>query len=419
VKRLVRLGEWDSEVGEHLDRTAITPNENAAATIGAPPTSLEILAREVLGEERIAHLVSVQQLLGEAVKKVLGSADPDGVARTVLPPIRELFRAGTNLDADPGTPRSQRTFDVARYYRARLRAQGLIDPAEALWEAAQSSPERRPFVVWGYPRLGRDEAAFVDAVSGEGSVVYLPYAEDHTFDENLETAESLERCGWMVERANSQAAWEMGFPVEAHVYPHLEAEVRGVLAQVKVLLVDGVSPQDVVLVARDDAFYGPTVLSVAREYGVPVQALYRVPVSDTRVGYWLHLLFEAVAEGFPFETTARVLAHPLGPGLTDKVWREVRRVRPRGAVAWEEAGVSLPFPAWPEEDTRAGWVYWFGALLESHALKKKAASWSREVSALAALREGVGWIGEPAEERISRYKSTHFTEHLNSGSAPC
>ena len=155
-------------------------------------------------------------------------------------------------------------------------------------------PLLRPVLVWGYPRLGRDEVAFIDGVAGEGSVLCLPYAEDHTFSENRETAEELERRGWTIEMKPPQASWDVEVPVEAHVYPHLEAEVRGALAQVKVLLAEGVSSQDIVLVARDDASYGPTVLSVAHEYGVPVQAFYKVGLSDTRVGYWLNLLLEAV-----------------------------------------------------------------------------------------------------------------------------
>ncbi len=45
--------------------------------------------------------------------------------------------------------------------------------------------------------------------------------------------------------------------VQSHIYPHLEAEVRGVLAQVKSLLFEGVAADEIVLVARNDAFYGP------------------------------------------------------------------------------------------------------------------------------------------------------------------
>ena len=140
----------------------------------------------------------------------MGSSDPDGVARTLLPPIRELFRAGADVDADPGSLRARRVMEVARTYRTLLRADGLIDPAEVLWQAARALPERRPVLVWGYPRLGRDELAFIDAVAGEGSVLRLPYAEDHTFYENRETAEELERRGWAIDRTPPQAVLGCG-----------------------------------------------------------------------------------------------------------------------------------------------------------------------------------------------------------------
>jgi hypothetical protein len=144
------------------------------------------------------------------------------------------------------------------------------------------------------------------------------------------------------------------------------------------------------------------VLSVAREYGVPVQALYRVPVSETRVGYWRSLLLEAMVSGFPFETTARLLSHPLGPGIPSGQWIQARRLRPRGAEAWEEIGVDLSFLAWPREGTRAGWLDKFNSLLESYAVNRKVNSWPREVVALSTAKAAVEWLGEPVEERISR-----------------
>ena len=407
--RHVYLGEWD-EVGPSNRQTFLTPNENAAREFGVEPLSLATLALRILGEEKVAHPVVVQRLLRNAVQETLESADPDGVARTLLPPIRELFRAGADVDGDPGSPRARRVMGVARAYRVLLRAQGLVDPAEVLWEAAVAPPERHPVLVWGYPRLGHDEVAFVDAVAGEGSAVHLPYAEDPLFGENLEAAGSLQRRGWEVEQAPSETMWEARVSPEAHSYPHLEAEVGGVLAQTKALLADGVPPQDVVLVARDDAGYGPTVLEVAHEYGVPVQALYQVPLSDTRVGFWVLLLLEAMAEGFPFESTARVLAHPLGPGMLDKQWARARKVRPRGAEAWEEIGADLSLLDWPEGNTRQGWLERFDALLENYALQRKVASWPREVVALSVLKETVQWLHEPAEEEISR---EHFLREVD------
>jgi len=398
--RRVYLGEW-SEVGPEQGRTTLTPNANAARTLGVEPLSLEILARQILGDERIAAPLTIQRLLRVAVEEALASSDPDGVARTLLPPIRELFRADADLDADAGSLRARRVLEVARTYRSLLRAEGLIDPAEMLWHAARALPKRRPVLVWGYPRLGRDEVAFIDAVAGEGSVLRLPYAEDHTFNENRETAEELERRSWAIHERSPQASWDVEVPVEAHVYPHLEAEVRGALAQVKILLADGVSSQEIVLVARDDASYGPTVLSVAHEYGVPVQAFYKVGLSDTRVGYWLNLLLEAMVGGFPFETTARFLAHTLGPGIPSRRWAGARKAHPMGAAAWEEIGLDISPLAWPEEDTRAGWLGRLDGLFEAYALDRKVRPWPREVAALSAARSAVGSLAEPPQETIS------------------
>ena len=59
--RRVYLGEW-SEVGPEKGRTSLTPNENAARTLGVEPLSLETLARQILGDERIAHPLTVQRL---------------------------------------------------------------------------------------------------------------------------------------------------------------------------------------------------------------------------------------------------------------------------------------------------------------------------------------------------------------------
>lgn len=187
----------------------------------------------------------------------------------------------------------------------------------------------------------------------------------------------------------------------------------------KSLLVDGVPPDDIVLVARDDAFYGPTVLSVAREYGVRVRAPYRISLSDTRVGSWLNLLLETMVEGFPFEITARALSHPLGPGIPGRRWARARKVRPRGREAWEREGVDLSLLDWPEDDTRAGWMSRFDALLEAYALKEKVGSWPREVPALANARNAVAWLGEPGEERIPRGRFvTEVAEALRVANTP-
>src|SRR5829696_9774225 len=95
TQRLVRLGRW-GEAYPLDGRTMLTPNENAAKTLGVAPLSIETLARQVLGENLIAHPLLAQKLLRASVVEVLGSSDPDGVARSLSPSIRELFRSGVD-----------------------------------------------------------------------------------------------------------------------------------------------------------------------------------------------------------------------------------------------------------------------------------------------------------------------------------
>lgn len=80
----VYLGEWKEIYGHH-GCTVLTPNENAAGTLGVAPLSLETFAQQILGEKRIAHPVSVQRLLVQIVDEVLESADLEGVTRILLP----------------------------------------------------------------------------------------------------------------------------------------------------------------------------------------------------------------------------------------------------------------------------------------------------------------------------------------------
>jgi hypothetical protein len=83
--------------------------------------------------------------------------------------------------------------------------------------------------------------------------------------------------------------------------------VRGTLARIKCLLAEGVPPDEIALVARDDAFYGPIVSAIAWEYGLPVRTLYAVPLSETRLGAWFELLLEVIFSDLPFEATARTV----------------------------------------------------------------------------------------------------------------
>ena len=101
--RRVYLGGW-SEVGPEQGHTSLTPNENAARTLGVEPLSLETLARQVLGEERVAHPLMVQRFLREAVEEALGAPTrkawraPCCLHKGVVP-RRRRCRRGSRLPA--------------------------------------------------------------------------------------------------------------------------------------------------------------------------------------------------------------------------------------------------------------------------------------------------------------------------------
>ena len=84
------------------DRDAVvTPNSNAARALGVEHVSLERLAREVVGEGRIADPLLLWRVLRESVAEVLEPRDVAATARSLQPVARELFRSGADFDRAP------------------------------------------------------------------------------------------------------------------------------------------------------------------------------------------------------------------------------------------------------------------------------------------------------------------------------
>jgi RecB family exonuclease len=397
-------------------RLVVTPNPRAAERLGAHPMTIEKLGRKVLAPSGLtaAPALLAGRLMEDVAEAVLGGRDPIGMASAMAGMLRQLFRAGADLQhlEAIGALRTRPLASLGLAYRARLRQDNLLDGAEVLWEAARRAPTPRRLLVHGYPRLGRDELAFLATIADENSVLMLPYEPSPLYQGNLEAAGYLEGCGWQVERHGALEAAESG-PLafgpdivqvpetQALAFAHMEAEVRGVLARVKDLLAAGARPQDITLVARDDAFYGPTVLAVAWEYGVPVSAFYSVPVAQTLLGAWLQLLTEAVQHGLPYETTLRLLGHPYGPELPTAWWAAVRQAHPAGLLAWQPHMDLSPL-SWPAEDTRGAWATRLVQLLHGFEIAQKAGAWPRERLALEEVLDGLGILGTPADEVVSQ-----------------
>lgn len=403
---------------DHSQVRVIAPTPQAARALRVPHQSLETLAQQSLLEKnlRVAPVLIAHRTLRTAASEVTQTSDIDGTVRALTPALKAVIRAGIDLDAleAVSSVRTQQLARLARAYRAKLRESKLVDRAEVLWQATSLQPQRQSVLIYGYFHPRVDELAFLNAVAGNGSIMMLPCPNSAIFTDNQEAIGWLQQRGWQVEASPQvlptlgeqlQACFldgTVGPPgVQSHIYPHLEAEVRGVLAQVKSLLFEGVAANEIVLVARDDAFYGPTVLDVAWEYNLPVRALYAVPLVTTRLGAWVQLLFEVIQEKFPFESTAKLLSHPLCSGLPAEAWPEARKLHPSNLFTWQSLGVNLSLVDWPKRDTRAEWVQRLQDVLNKFDVRRRAGRWAREIVAFYKLQEGLVDLAKPEAESIS------------------
>lgn len=428
MTRTLYLSGWRTEVPLPAEGLVITPNRRAASAIGQPPLSLEGLARRRLRVTTLqpAPELLAQRLLLDLARSELDAPDPAGLIQAYAPVIKAFFRADADLDAliATGPARSARVARLARAYRTALRDQGWYDPAEALRLAAANPGEPEALHLRGYPRLGADEQAWLLAAAGPGSTVHLPAGPQADYADARALAQAWRAAGWQVVDLDGRrdadgtpltsvtirvaGAPDMAPPplsidgpaIAAYAHADMEQEVRATLAAVKRLLLAGTPPEAIAVIARDDAAYGPLALDVAWEYGVPLRALYAVPLRQTRVGAWLDLMLEAASEGCPFEATYRLLHHPLSPPCPDALRAEVRRAHPTGAAAWRALGAELPPLSWPAQASRADWLVRLRGLLHQPDLRRRAARWPRELLALRTLAEALPTLLDPPQAAL-------------------
>lgn len=270
-----------------------------------------------------------------------------------------------------------------------------------------------------------EEIEFIDRFAGDGSIYYLPCGNERIFRVNHEWRDRLVASGWEIRNAevvvNNElkhgqdlAAAFAGFtlnrekdlpdasmqPPPALAYASIEAEVRGTLSRAKRAVLGGTSPDKIAIVCRDPAAYVHVIASVSREFGLAVEMEHLVPLRDTSFGAFISLLLDvkvssgaedvdrtntiaeaAKASGslanpflpfdddvhddrgdFIFETTARLLRHPFGPGIPEDKWAEARRRRCKGFAAWVEQCPQIECMRSAQKLTTRAWVEWLKAV---------------------------------------------------------
>jgi ATP-dependent helicase/DNAse subunit B len=447
----------DTDVGDRIqDRDkyrAIAATPQAARTLGVPYFNLEILAEQICHRHglTIAPLLLAHRTLQTAVKMAIDPTDLPGTVRVFTPAIRSILRAGLDLDAlsSVAFPRVRQLAAVTSRYQQMLHDSHAIDPAELFWQATRlllqggekNGDARQVILVYGYCTLRPDNLAFIDAIADHESAIVLPWGEGDSFQEQRSAIDELQQRGWVVFNADcvgSDGIHSLNLnlnlnlnlkanvkstqkhhsnkteslhnlpdsaQIVAHRYPNIEAEVRGTLAQVKLLLTSGISAREIVLVARDDAMYGATLLDMAWEYQIPIRALYSVPLAATRLGAWLRLLLDVIQSHFAFESTAKLLSHPIAGNRLRSQWAEARHRHPQSLAQWQtfgqELGLDLSSLNWKKKATRSDWVQLLQSVFKTFDVRKHCGRWAKETLAFYRLKEALVTLAQPERERLS------------------
>ncbi|HEY9767586.1 MAG TPA: PD-(D/E)XK nuclease family protein [Coleofasciculaceae cyanobacterium] len=412
------LPELSPTVSSKLELTIITPSKAIASYLKVPHCSLENLSQNIVRRRGIgiASTLLSRRLLQNAVREIVDTKDIEGTARAFLATIKDLLRSGIDLTKLQTSldPRIQQLGNLATAHRNQLRQVKRIDAAELYWQGAQQIVYQKAYIFYGYFTPGKDELAVINAIAAQDSILVLPL--DNLYPQNQQAFKWLQSQGWELTSSQPedtvsinhqlQQCFKQTLPLPAgvnlQVFPSLEEEVRGILTQVKILQAQGVPAQDIVLVTREEKLYGEILIDVAWEYNLPVQVSYEISLAQTRLGAWLKLLLEAIADNFPFETTAKLLSHPLAKYMSAEIWSSARQTHPQGLTAWQKLGVDLSLLNVSGNYRREVWINRLLDILSTWDVLEKAKSWAREIMAYYRLQEGLRELIKPEAQQLSK-----------------
>jgi ATP-dependent helicase/nuclease subunit B len=275
--------------------------------------------------------------------------DKPGFTRVLVDWIREMKSQGIPAEQvrahaqESGGERDRQLANLYLRYQSFLSERDLYDPDGLLWLAAEALENHPglacsdgPFVLLGFDHFNPLQLRILKqlAVRCLDFSIYLtwdPARDAHSL--------ALYRLGQTRAVLERQLVPEVIFLQEAErlasILQHLkaslfehdaektgdtnrpsfqvisapsrEAEIRHALRQIKGLLLDGVHPQDISLLAPEPGVYLPLARAVSEEYGVPLQL--NQPAGENPAFRTLALLL-SLAPSFPRRETLDALRSP-------------------------------------------------------------------------------------------------------------
>ena len=432
-----------AQLAQQKAYTVVTPSRRASRTIESKYQPLHQFAQ---AQSQQRKQVSVSPLKAQAVlRQVLRDADAfqltdvSGTARAWMPSVKGLLQSCSSLPSAIRTtdvaPRTKHLLIATLQYQSALREDGFIDPSELYWRAAESQPEQKQLLVYGYFQPQAGELAWLNALAAPNSVIFLPRGNFPLFSKTQAAIDWLQGSGWQVMAETSAVsivrpvvkpsaksldnvslceaflASEKAEPPKSTVvvysYSTFEAEVRGTLAQVKALRDAGVAEREIAIIARDERAYGPKLLDVACEYKLRLRVLYDTALLTTRLGAWLKLLLTVIDHQFPFEETAKLLSHPLCSNPDSDFWAAARQAHPEGFAEWRRIAADhleldiSSLEQIKQRQRRDDWVALLMDVFKTFSLRRRCARWPRESVAFNSLQKALIEVSKPENELLT------------------
>jgi CRISPR/Cas system-associated exonuclease Cas4 (RecB family) len=412
----------------------LTPTKAIARSLKASHSTLESVAETIIKKKglKIASTLLARRTLQNAIAEILKVKDLAGITALWKPVIQELLSSGNNLLAlkQHSIKRVSNLAKVAIFYREQLRRINCIDRSELFQEAAKHCQHPRSCLFYGYFTPNRDLLAFINALSGDNSLFVLPDEETVISSSNRDSINWLKTQGWKTVRqpkvveTRHITSLQKSKKTRLNCYPNLEAEVRGVLTQIKLLLNRGITANEIVITTKNEQLYGDTLLDIAWEYDIPVRAFYDVSLLATRIGAWLQLLLDVIVEvnssdKVSFERIIKLLSHPLVKKIDAETWQQARVIHPQTISDWQSIGIDLSLLLLPLNAEGDRWIVIIKNILEHFTIPQTVKPWAKEIVAYYKFQEALQELLLTNENPFSKDAIiTEIQELLNSLTVP-
>lgn len=308
---------------------------------------------------RLLHSI-LHQLFSEGrLTTFMAVYDKPGFTEVLLSWVREMKSQGISPEQyfefanQVGKEKDQQLAEIYARYQNFMHQNDYSDPDGLLWvvaEALENDPSlfqtAGPLFVSGFDQFTPIQLRILEQMKGRFASleIYLPWdarrkETDRALARLVQTRDAILQkfsCQTRFSQSDIEREPDLAYlhdtlfrsdenklegsqAIRVVEAPSREIEVKRTILEIKQLLLSGVSPKDIAVLAPQPALYLPLVRSISSEYGVPVE--YDLPLSVNPAIMSLVRLLH-LGPDFPWRETLECLRSP----YIQQVWLSAEQV---------------------------------------------------------------------------------------------